>query len=84
MATMNISLPDQMKDWVEAQAETGRYANSSDYARDLIRRDQERAEQIARLQKLITEGIESGISERSFDEIMEEARRRAMPAGHAD
>ena len=84
MATMNISLPDQMKDWVEAQAETGRYANSSDYVRDLIRRDQERAEKIARLQKLITEGIESGISERSFDEIMEEARRRAISAGHAD
>jgi len=66
MATMNISLPDQMKDWVEAQAETGRYANSSDYVRDLIRRDQERADRVAELQRLVTEGIESGPAE-EFD-----------------
>ena len=42
MATMNISLPDQMKEWVEAQSGSGRYSNASDYVRDLIRRDQER------------------------------------------
>lgn len=41
MATMNISIPDPMKDWVQAQVETGAYANSSDYIRDLIRKDQE-------------------------------------------
>lgn len=39
MATMNVSLPDRMKDWVEVQARTGRYSNASDYVRDLIRRD---------------------------------------------
>ena len=43
MATMNVSLPDAMKDWVEAQARGGRYSNASDYVRDLVRRDQERA-----------------------------------------
>ena len=43
MATMNVSLPDAMKDWVEAQARSGRYSNASDYVRDLVRRDQERA-----------------------------------------
>jgi Arc/MetJ-type ribon-helix-helix transcriptional regulator len=37
MATMNISLPDAVKDWVEAQAETGFNGNSSDVVRDLIR-----------------------------------------------
>jgi antitoxin ParD1/3/4 len=52
MATMNVSLPDPMKDWVEAQAGTGRYANASDYVRDLIRRDQDRLSQIAELQRL--------------------------------
>lgn len=63
MATMNVSLPDQMKDWVEAQSRSGRYSNASDYVRDLIRRDQERANAVAELQKLITEGIESGPAE---------------------
>jgi putative addiction module CopG family antidote len=54
MATMNISIPDPMKDWVQAQVETGAYANSSDYVRDLIRKGQEnRNKQI--IQKAITE-----------------------------
>lgn len=42
MATMNISLPDQMKEWVERRAATGRYSNSSDVLRDLIREAQDR------------------------------------------
>ena len=76
MATMNVSLPDAMKDWVEGRAETGRYSNSSDYVRDLIRRDQERAGRIAHLQRLVDEGLESGVGERSLEEIRAEARRR--------
>jgi antitoxin ParD1/3/4 len=80
MATMNVSLPDPMKDWVEAQARKGRYSNASDYVRDLIRRDQERAAQHEELQKLITQGLESGISTRSIADILEAARERASGA----
>lgn len=69
MATMNVSLPDQMKDWVEGQAQSGRYANASDYVRDLIRRDQDRAQKIAQMQRLVTEGLESGDSELSMSDI---------------
>lgn len=60
MATMNISLPDPMRNWVESQLETGLYANNSDYIRDLIRRDQQRVEKLALLQEAITAGLESG------------------------
>ncbi len=60
MATMNVSLPDPMKEWVERQAQSGRYANASDYVRDLIRRDQERADRIDELRRLWDEGIASG------------------------
>ncbi len=77
MATMNVSLPDPMKDWVEAQARGGRYSNASDYIRDLVRRDQERAREIAELQVLISEGIESGVSEKSMGEILDAARSEA-------
>lgn len=66
MATMNISLPEQMKTWVEAQTREGRYSNSSDYVRDLIRRDQERSEAIAELQALVDEALASGPAE-AFD-----------------
>ncbi|MDG4576883.1 MAG: type II toxin-antitoxin system ParD family antitoxin [Defluviicoccus sp.] len=80
MATMNISLPDAMKDWVETQARTGRYSNASDYVRDLIRRDQERADTLAELQALLTEGLESGVSERTIDDVLKAARQKAKAA----
>lgn len=69
MATMNVSLPDMMKIWVEQQAETGRYSNASDYVRDLIRRDQQRAAKVAHLQQLVDEGIASGKGKRSMAEL---------------
>lgn len=77
MATMNVSLPDPMKEWVEAQSLTGRYSNASDYVRDLIRRDQERTDKIAHMQKLVDEGLTSGVSDRTADEIFENARAAA-------
>ncbi len=66
MATMNVSLPDPMKAWVESQTSDGKYSNASDYVRDLIRRDQERLRAINTLQAAVTEGLESGEAER-FD-----------------
>ena len=77
MATMNVSLPDPMKDWVEAQTETGRYANASDYVRDLIRRDQERNDKIAAMQRFVDDGLKSGIGKRSKDALFTEAVKRA-------
>ncbi len=77
MATMNVSLPDGMKIWVEAQSQTGRYSNASDYVRDLIRRDQERTDKIAAMQKLIDEGLASGISDKSMDDLRREALERS-------
>ena len=76
MATMNISLPAAMKAWVEEQAATGRYANSSDVVRDLIRREQIKAEKIAHMQRLIDEGRASGISDRTHRQVIEDARAR--------
>lgn len=57
---MNVSLPDQMKSWVESRSEGGRYSNASDYVRDLIRRDQAREKAIGEIQQFIDEGIASG------------------------
>lgn len=62
MATMNISLPDPMRDWVQSRIDSGQYGNNSDYIRDLIRRDQERLGKIKAMQAAIDEGIASGIA----------------------
>ncbi len=77
MATMNVSLPEPMKAWVEAQARSGRYGNTSDYIRDLIRREQDRAAKIANMQRLVTEGLESGITDLSKEDLLKIARERA-------
>lgn len=74
MATMNISLPDEMKSFVEAQVVSGRYANASDYMRDLIRYDRTERDLI---DNALEEGENSGFSEISPRELLEEIRGRA-------
>ncbi len=78
MATMNISLPEPMKQWVEAQTADGRYANSSDVIRDLIRREQAKAEEIAHWNVLIDEAYASGTSDKTVDEIFDEVRAEVL------
>ncbi|WP_425073715.1 type II toxin-antitoxin system ParD family antitoxin [Sagittula sp. S175] len=72
---MNVSLPDPMKDWIEARLKDGRFANTSDYVRHLIRQDQDRAEAVATLQAAIDDGLDSGPSE-VFDKDAFRARMR--------
>ncbi|MEM1105510.1 MAG: type II toxin-antitoxin system ParD family antitoxin [Pseudomonadota bacterium] len=71
MATMNVSLPEALKAFVEAQVETGRYANTSDYIRDLIRRDQDKAAKVAHWQKLIDEALADPRPALSLEEACE-------------
>ena len=78
MATMNISVPDLMKEWVQAQIDQGKYASYSDYVRDLIRRDQAQKDKLAELQAAITLGIESGpAGELDMEALKRKARQRA-------
>ena len=78
MATMNISLPDAMKEWVESQTTDGRYDNSSDVVRDLIRREQSWLEKIENMNRMVEEGLASGICTLTVQEIFAEARREAI------
>ncbi len=78
MATMNVSLPDPMKEWVEAQVKGGKYANSSDYVRDLIRRDQDYQNKREALVQALIEGEESGSAGKlDMEEIKHKARQRS-------
>lgn len=70
MASMNISVPDPMRDWVQSRIESGRYASVSDYVRDLIRRDQAQADARDALVAALIEGEQSGISERRVPDIL--------------
>jgi len=76
MSTMNISLPDHLKSFVDDQV-TGRgYGTSSEYIRELIRRDQDRL----MLRALLVDGASSGQSEpadgRYFAQLRDRVRGR--------
>ncbi len=77
MATMNISLPDEMKAFIDGQVQTGRFSNASDYVRDVIRDKIWMAERSGMpwTAQSLTAALEasetSGISERTAQEIFE-------------
>ena len=57
--TMSFALPESMREYIDARVAAGHYGNTSEYIRDLVRRDQqEQAKQ--RLRALIEEGLTSG------------------------
>ncbi len=64
MSTMNISLPDDMKAFVDEQVRINGFATTSEYMRALIR---ERKDAIERLRALVIEGMESGDSQPAED-----------------
>ena len=76
MATMNISVTDRMRAWVETKVREGEYATASDCMRDLLRERMDRETKLAALKEQVREGFESGDSNQSWQEIIEEARSR--------
>lgn len=78
MAQMNISVPEALKQWAEQRVAEGRYASTSDYLRDLMRRDQDAAAELAWLQAEIDKGIASGIDPRPVSQIMQDIRAKYL------
>src|SRR5215831_21068449 len=77
MQTMNISLPDPLKDFVDDQVSSGRYSSVSEYVRELIREDERRKAQ-SKLEALLIEGIDSGESTELTRQDWEDIRREAL------
>lgn len=78
MAQMNISVPDALRQWAEQRVAEGRYASTSDYIRDLMRRDQDAAAELAWLQGEIDKGIASGLDPRSHSQIIQDIRTKYL------
>lgn len=75
--TMSFALPESMREYIDARVREGNYGNTSEYLRELIRRDQE-LQAAARLRELITEGLESGPGRLVTDDVIAELRDRAF------
>ena len=79
MTTMNISLPDSLKEYVKERAAQTDHSNPSDYIRALIRQDKKNQAQ-DRIEKLLLEGLNSGdlqeMTAKDWKEIRQEVHRR--------
>ena len=78
--TMNLSirLTAPLTSFVSGRVgEEGDYDNASEYVRDLIRHDQDRASKISAMQKLVDEAFEGGASDKSLDDIWAAAKAQA-------
>ena len=73
MTTMNVSLPEKMKEFVDGRVEAGGYQTVSEYVRDLIRKDihLQQNERNDRLDALLLEGLKS-IEEEGTIEITDQ------------
>ncbi|MGB5830776.1 MAG: type II toxin-antitoxin system ParD family antitoxin [Thiohalocapsa sp.] len=76
-----ITLTDKQDQWIKAQIAAGEYTNDSEYIRDLVRRDQEENAKFQALKLAIQEGLNSGVSDKSVTDIMEEVEARLRADG---
>jgi antitoxin ParD1/3/4 len=77
MAQMNISVTDQLKSWAESRVAEGRYSSTSDYVRDLLRRDQDEEAKRRNLMAEIELGRQSPDSDKTIASILAEARHHS-------
>jgi len=79
MTTLNISLPDSMRAFIDEQTNSGNYSTASEYVRALVREDQKRRAQ-EHFEALLLEGLESGEREKltpeDWNEVRQQVRKR--------
>lgn len=76
MTTMNISLPESLKDFIDQQVSQRGYGTSSEYLRELIRKDQDRLQ----LRAILLKGARSNPTEPADSAYFEGLRRKVKSA----
>ena len=76
MSTMNISLPETLKSFIDTQVSDGDYGSSSEYMRDLLRKEQDRV----RLRELLLDGAASPVSANVWNAEYFEKMRQSVKA----
>ena len=74
---MSFALPEELRAYVDERVASGDYGNTSEYLRELIRRDRQE-QSVNRLRTLVVEGLESGDAAALTDDRVERLRRKAL------
>ena len=77
MTTMNVSLPDELKAFVDVQTANGGYGSTSEFVRELIRREQDRQQ----LRSLLLDGASSPAGPIADQGYFSALRARVNPTG---
>jgi antitoxin ParD1/3/4 len=77
MATMNVSLPDPLKKWVEKQVKKHDFSNTSDFMRDLVRKAKEQDAYDGYLRMEINRGLTSEFKETTIEQLFADVRAEA-------
>ena len=74
---MSFALPEELRSYVDDRVRSGEYGNTSEYLRELIRRD--RSDQaVLRLRQLVADGLASGEGRPLTDAVVADLRRKAL------
>lgn len=77
---MSFALPEELRSYVDERVRSGQFGNTSEYLRDLIRRDQ-RDQAAERLRSLVADGFASGEGRALDDDLVDELRARSLGSG---
>ena len=80
MSTMNISLPETLRSFVDSQVSDGDYGSSSEYMRELLRKEQDRV----RLREMLLDGAASPLSENVWNAEYFEKMRQSLKAKRSE
>lgn len=81
MVKKSITITDQQDQWIKAQMATGNYATDSEVVREALREKQERDAEIEAIRAALIEGEQSGISDRTPEEVFAAAKERLKADG---
>ena len=74
MATMTISLPEPMRDFIESEVSSGNYGSASELFREMVR-ERQKAKTQERLESLLLQGLDSGDPIEVTKEYLERRRK---------
>jgi antitoxin ParD1/3/4 len=72
MATLTVSLPDDVMGWINERIGEGGFASADEYLSELVRQDQGRLDE---LRRIVDEGLAGGVSERTFSDRIADGDR---------
>jgi len=82
MASMSVSLSEQLRGFIKSRIASGDYHNESEYIRDLVRKDREKISSDQQLLSIIRKSEQSGLSDLNVLDIMKNVKGKLIADGN--